>query len=78
MENVPDLLAKKHWHHYLAFKTVVEDAGYNIAVDILNMADYGVPQSRFRTVLIASRDFIPTLPERTFEPENYRTVVTRW
>lgn len=74
MENVPDLLAKKHWHHYLAFKTVVEDAGYNIAVDILNMADYGVPQSRFRTVLIASRDFIPTLPERTFEPENYRTV----
>lgn len=74
MENVPDLLAKKHWHHYLAFKTIIEGAGYSIAVGILNMADYGVPQSRFRTVLIASKDFIPTLPYRTFDPEHYRTV----
>lgn len=74
MENVPDLLAKKHWHHYLAFKETVEAAGYKIAVKILNMADYGTPQARFRTVLIAGRDFIPTLPEPVFTPEQYRTV----
>lgn len=74
MENVPDLLAKKHWHHFQAFKDTVEAAGYHIAVDILGMADYGTPQSRFRTVLIAARDFIPTLPEPVFTPDQYRTV----
>ena len=74
MENVPDLLAKKHWHHYQAFKDTVEAAGYHIAVKILGMADYGTPQSRFRTVLIAARDFIPTLPEPVLSPDQYRTV----
>lgn len=74
MENVPDLLAKKHWHHFQAFKDTVESAGYHIAVKILGMADYGAPQARFRTVLIAARDFIPTLPEPVFAPSQYRTV----
>lgn len=74
MENVPDLLAKKHWHHYQAFRETVEAAGYHIAVNILGMADYGTPQSRFRTVLIAARDFIPTLPAPVLKPEQYRTV----
>lgn len=74
MENVPDLLAKKHWKHYKAFKDTVEAAGYHIAVKILNMADFGAPQARHRTVLLAGRDFIPTLPEPVFSPEQYRTV----
>lgn len=74
MENVPDLLAKKHWHHFKAFKDTVEAAGYHIAVKILGMADYGAPQSRFRTVLIAARDFIPTLPDPVFTDDQYRTV----
>lgn len=74
MENVPDLLAKKHWHHYRVFKDTVEAAGYHIAVRILNMADYGVPQARFRTVLLASKDFIPTLPKPVFSASEYRTV----
>ena len=74
MENVPDLLAKKHWHHFQAFQDTVKEAGYHIAVKILGMADYGTPQSRFRTVLVAARDFIPTLPDPVFSPEQYRTV----
>lgn len=74
MENVPDLLAKKHWHHFQAFKDTVESAGYHIAVKILGMADFGAPQARFRTVLIAARDFVPTLPTPVFSPEQYRTV----
>ena len=74
MENVPDLLAKKHWNHFQAFKDTVESAGYHIAVKILGMADYGAPQARFRTVLIAARDFIPTLPDPVFTTDQYRTV----
>lgn len=74
MENVPDLLSKKHWNYYKAFRDTVKSAGYHIAVKILNMADYGTPQARFRTVLLASQDFIPTLPETIFKPDQYRTV----
>ena len=74
MENVPDLLAKKHWNHFRAFKDTVEAAGYHIAVKILGMADYGAPQARFRTVLIAARDFVPTLPDPVFTTDQYRTV----
>lgn len=74
MENVPDLLAKKHWHYYEAFKSTLEQAGYHIAVKILNMADFGTPQARFRTVLLASREFTPSLPEPVFTPATYRTV----
>lgn len=74
MENVPDLLAKKHWSHYKAFKDIVEKAGYHISVDILNMADFGTPQARFRTVLLAAKDFIPSLPSPVFHPDQYRTV----
>ena len=65
---------KKHWKHYKAFKDTVEAAGYHIAVKILNMADFGAPQARHRTVLLAGRDFIPTLPEPVFKPDQYRTV----
>ena len=44
MENVPDLLAKKHWHHYQAFKDTVEAAGYHIAVKILGNTGRGCCQ----------------------------------
>lgn len=74
MENVPDLLAEKHWHHYQVFKDILESNNYSIAVDILNFATYGVPQERFRTVLIASKKFIPTLPEGILARSNFRTV----
>lgn len=74
MENVPDLLAKKHWHYYEAFRSILEEAGYCITVKILNMADFGTPQARFRTVLLASREFVPSLPEPVYTSATYKTV----
>lgn len=74
MENVPDLIAKKHWHHYNAFKNVLEEKGYNITAQIVNMAEYGVPQARFRTVVLASKKFIPTLPAPRYSKETFKTV----
>ncbi|WAC08058.1 MAG: DNA cytosine methyltransferase [Thermodesulfobacteriota bacterium] len=73
-ENVPDLLGKKHWHHYQAFQSTLEKGGYHIAADILNMAEYGVPQERFRAVIIASKHFVPTLPEPQLSRRAFRTV----
>lgn len=74
MENVPDLLAKKHWHHFEKFRTTVEAAGYHVAVDVLNMACFGTPQTRHRAVLIAAKDFIPSLPQPQYSPPDFRTV----
>ena len=64
MENVPGLdgrgspLLKK-------FERKLETMGYVITKNILQMADYGVPQSRRRLVLLAGRGFKVNLPEPT-------------
>ncbi len=74
MENVPDLLARKHWHHFVRFREIVEGAGYKINADIVNMAEYGVPQERFRAVVLASRDFEPLLPLALVPRAQFQTV----
>lgn len=74
MENVPDLLSERHWHHFAGFRDTLEAAGYNVAAGILNMAEFGVPQERFRTVVIAARGFVPTLPTPIYSRNTFRTV----
>lgn len=62
MENVPELLSKKHWEHFSAFKEVLVDKGYYVRAQIVNTAEYGVPQERYRALVIASKRefFMPT------------------
>ncbi len=74
MENVPDLLAMKHKHHFDAFKSILDAAGYNLTVKIVNMAEHGVPQARFRTLVLASKEFHPSLPPTHFSTDNFMTV----
>jgi DNA (cytosine-5)-methyltransferase 1 len=50
MEQVPDVLPL--WKHYAIY---LRDWGYSVWCGELNAADYGVPQTRRRAVLIASR-----------------------
>jgi DNA (cytosine-5)-methyltransferase 1 len=73
MENVPEVLAKRHWGHFAAFRSVLEDRGYEITADVHNLAGFGVPQERFRAVAIAARS--PIASFRPFlEPGDFRTV----
>jgi DNA (cytosine-5)-methyltransferase 1 len=53
MENVPELLASAE---YAAFKERAEaELGFVVEGDVLNAADYGVPQRRRRAIVIGTR-----------------------
>lgn len=52
MENVPGLF---HNARLKKFRSVLQNAGYVVKVDVLNVAHFGVPQRRRRMVLLASR-----------------------
>ena len=51
MENVPQLMDKPI---YNKFKRALADAGYSISDEVISCADFGVPQTRSRLVMLAS------------------------
>jgi DNA (cytosine-5)-methyltransferase 1 len=61
MENVPGL-SKRGIPLLTAFEKKLQLIGYKINRDVLQMADYGVPQSRRRLVLLAGKGFKISLP----------------
>jgi len=64
MENVPGLATRgKPLLH--EFVERLESLGYLVNKGTLQMADYGVPQSRRRLVLLAGKGFYIPLPKRT-------------
>jgi DNA (cytosine-5)-methyltransferase 1 len=79
LEGMPDYLlweqvptAAPLWHE---FGDVLADHGYDVAVGVLNAADYGAPQHRKRAVLLARRDSIEArLPEPTVTGGDYVTM----
>lgn len=74
MENVPEMLSKKYWKHFLEVRESLEAAGYYLMQNIYNAAAFGVPQERFRAVLIAmKRPFLLPNPQM-FRADQYRTV----
>jgi DNA (cytosine-5)-methyltransferase 1 len=72
MENVPSLA-----NHavFSEFRKALEKKEYRIVWDVLDCRKYGVPQSRKRLVLIASRLGMPALPTATHPvPKKWKTV----
>ena len=60
IENVPELLTSLEFKMLLK---AVRKLGYDVKYDVLNAADYGVPQRRRRAFVIGSRVGEPTFPE---------------
>jgi DNA (cytosine-5)-methyltransferase 1 len=73
MENVPDLFSADHWQHFEAGRRRLIRSGYKVGAGIYNLAGFGLPQERFRAVVMAFRDDF-TLPCAPFGADQYRTV----
>ena len=71
MENVPEL--EKH-HVYNEFKEALTGEGYHVKPYRVYCPDYGVPQTRERLVLFASKHGEIEIIKPTHEPKKYRTV----
>ena len=74
MENVPQLLQSPE---YTAFKKAAGKLEFEITDGVLNAADFGVPQTRRRAIVIGSRLSMATLPVGNSGPaslHDWRTV----
>jgi len=74
IENVGDLVSERSWPLFEDLRTALRNAGYNVRARVVNMAQLGVPQERFRTVVLASRHEVPTFPTVSHTPGNFSTV----
>ena len=57
-ENVPEFL---RWQLYPAWKSALYMLGYDITENVVNAADYGVPQNRVRALIIAMKGRAPRI-----------------
>ncbi|MBI2788988.1 MAG: DNA cytosine methyltransferase [Elusimicrobia bacterium] len=64
MENVPGL-AMKGKRRLTKFKARLTELGYTVNCEVLQVADFGVPQRRRRLVLLAGKGFSITMPKTT-------------
>ena len=72
-ENVPEMLTTTYWPHVESAQRRLVGAGYHVHLSVHNMAAFGVPQDRFRTLLLASRTPLAP-PEGFLEAKEFRTV----
>ena len=85
MENVPGLATMKDGQAIMEVCETFAEGGYHVTWDVVDAADYGVPQHRRRVILIGKRVDVMGVPEegnpqlhigakpgRINHPENFR------
>lgn len=77
IENVPGILKRKEESQLDVFLKAIDELDYLTDYDILDFSQYGVPQSRIRFVLIASRHKEIKLPKSKEEITSLRSVLGR-
>lgn len=56
MENVKELTTGKNAHHFSSLKQRLSDLGYSVWHGVHDLSDFGLPQRRRRTLVVAVRD----------------------
>jgi len=74
MENVPRLQSFKGGDILRTFTNSLENCGYQITLKSIYCPDYGIPQSRTRLVLLASKRGKIEIEQPEYSPEMYKTV----
>lgn len=77
MENVPGLLGKRGAAVARMFADLLHSAGYLVAREVLEAADYGLPQRRRRVFFVgwpATENISFSFPEPDHSKSDYRTV----
>lgn len=73
MENVPEFLSNRYWRYFSKAREAFHGTGYIVKQNIYNAAEFGVPQERFRSIIVGmKKEFL--LPKGYFAPEEYKTV----
>lgn len=73
IENVPEFLSNKYWGYFQEAVTLLRQDNYNIKQSIYSSAGFGVPQERFRSIIIGmKKEFL--LPEPFYGNSEYKTV----
>ncbi|MDI9896002.1 DNA cytosine methyltransferase [Rhodococcus sp. IEGM 1381] len=74
MENVPEMLSEAHYPFFMQWKERLMEHGYTIKIDIHNLAEFGVPQERFRALAIAAKWEQFDMPNGILHHSQFRTV----
>jgi DNA (cytosine-5)-methyltransferase 1 len=53
IENVKELLRGKHSHHFQSLHKQLSERGYEVSAEVHDLSDFGLPQSRKRSLIIA-------------------------
>ena len=64
-ENVPGMLNGRWRERFDAMLAALKELGYQVVSDVLDAADFGVPQHRRRLLVVGSRVTNPVLPVAT-------------
>lgn len=55
MENVPGMVTPRHFGSFRKFLSLFEQAGYRLKYELVNTADFKIPQERLRVIIVGIR-----------------------
>ena len=73
-ERPQDPLARRNWTSFVRLRLRLTQAGYRVRARIINFAEFGVPQERFRGVILARKGLAPTFPDAVRSVGTFSTV----